>query len=252
MRKKRVFTLIELLVVVAIIAVLVAMLLPALKKARDAGKQVVCGNNIRQIMVGFLMYANESSDWFSVGDFWDYGGTNNHDFYLGTNKWGEEEGNLYGFMALVKPKRTYQSWPQDPIAFGTTFNPRALYCPSDTGYQYDNSFPKVTWVAGCSSYGYRGLTPWLVHPEWASWTHRFGYSSNYFGPNRNGDSPRPVVADRFCTSTPSHGSHYMVGSTDGSVVAVIDSDGEILQQGIAWNRNTVWNIFDIKTNHIQD
>ncbi len=250
--KQKSFTLIELLVVVAIIAVLVAVLLPAVQKAREAGKQAVCGSNIRQIMMGFLTYANESGDWFPLGDFWDYDGTNNHDFYLGTNRWGEEEGRYYGFMALFKAKRTYQSWPNDPIALGTSFNPKILYCPSDTGYNYDNDFPRTTWVTGYGSYGYRGLTPWLVHPEWASWTHRFGYLSNYYGPNRIGDSPRPLVADRFCGYRLAHGTIYMVGSTDGSVVGVIDADGVIFEQGGLWNRGRIWGILDAKTGHYEN
>ncbi len=53
----RAFTLIELLVVVSILALLLALLLPALSRARDAGRRVACVSNIRQIVAGCSMYA---------------------------------------------------------------------------------------------------------------------------------------------------------------------------------------------------
>ena len=60
------FTLIELLVVVAIIAVLVAILLPALKAARDQARKVYCANDLRQIVIGMHGYANDYNDFLPV------------------------------------------------------------------------------------------------------------------------------------------------------------------------------------------
>ena len=82
------FTLIELLVVIAIIGILAAMLMPALSKAREAARQVICLNNEKQQFLGFLTYMNDFRG-FLPG-------------YLDCVKPSKAD-NIWGFLSSSKP-----------------------------------------------------------------------------------------------------------------------------------------------------
>lgn len=72
---KKAFTLIELLVVISIIALLLAILVPSLSRAKELAQRVVCKNNIKQQCLGVTLYANENDSWVPTEDtgswLWD-------------------------------------------------------------------------------------------------------------------------------------------------------------------------------------
>jgi prepilin-type N-terminal cleavage/methylation domain-containing protein/prepilin-type processing-associated H-X9-DG protein len=75
MKKQYAFTLVELLVVLTIIAFLLAILIPALQKAREQGKEIVCRSNLKQWATMFVMYANANNNhfmpgWVTKGGLW--------------------------------------------------------------------------------------------------------------------------------------------------------------------------------------
>ena len=124
------FTLIELLVVVAIIAVLIGTLLPALSSARKSGRNIVCLNNQRQLYLALDLYAGDYDGLVPLGHSLGPGeGWKQYNYLLRTNPSSGQGrmrwiGLLYNHGACRTPEACYcPSETSDLLSFDTADNP---------------------------------------------------------------------------------------------------------------------------------
>ncbi len=179
---KKGFTLIELLVVIAIIALLVSILLPSLKVAKDMAKSSVCLSNVKGIGTATAMYAYEYDGVYSV-----YGVQQLNLLVAGLV--GDTQSNILDCPArpgVVPGDRMDKFW----VPYSDTVLGEYVYC----GYGYnapegwertaDNLFPVTTIdrfrhpsavVQWCDSEAYYMLLPTHVDPNLESWTEAGGY-----------------------------------------------------------------------------
>jgi prepilin-type N-terminal cleavage/methylation domain-containing protein len=140
------FTLIELLVVIAIIAILAAILLPALAAAKSRAQRIQCASNMRQLGMGFPMFASDHDDMLPPAG-WAAGSDTASTYQI---SWDSFINRYIGGNAS-----------DADLSVGVLFAggaPAILACPAD-------QFPKVNWVGGTSpwfalrSYSMVGVGP---------------------------------------------------------------------------------------------
>src|SRR5438552_656686 len=159
MQRRRAFTLVELLVVIGIIAVLIALLLPALGKAQRHARQVVCMSNERQLIQAVIMYAGDWKGVFPGGP-----GFINGVYYPRLAAWDTEAQNPYSCNAD-------EQWGPTFLAKYVTKSTKIAGCPGEpdvqttgtsfaskrTSYQYPMSlvykpeevqFPSMSGITG--------------------------------------------------------------------------------------------------------
>jgi prepilin-type N-terminal cleavage/methylation domain-containing protein len=147
-RRIRAFTLVELLVVIGIIALLIGILMPALKKAREASQKTVCLSNLRQLATAMQLYASENKDYIPIGYM------DQMQFSYVVN-WNNSNGTRVSQMGFL-------------VSAGVISDGKAFYCPSEQDPQLSYDTPGNVWPFGKNPPDPHLTTPGLGHT-------RFGF-----------------------------------------------------------------------------
>ncbi len=214
------FTLVELLVVIGIIAVLTALLLPALNAARERSRRVTCLSNLRQLAMSAIMYANNYKGHFplefrnqydgsgsgrnnSNGELWVYNASNSvmlpgnfrRDMFLAMDfpePTTVSAGTLYGYNVtppLVTPSQVWEC-PSNPVftalntSYGDAIQSSYMYLANGWGNNHPTTSPER-----CSSQG--------VYPVSQQWNERpVDTGTGALGGRNGARDPLPLFADR--------------------------------------------------------
>ena len=167
--KRQSFTLIELLVVIAIIAILAAMLLPALSKAREKARAISCTNNLKNIQLGNILYSNDYDDYLAPVQYAVSNGVEQKGPWLHSIQTAYDTYSWFSLNSLIpETPMTTNKWAEkDPLSVdpnGTGEDKSAwhkiLLCPSCP--TSERVCGNISYVASLGmSYSFRGAESYL-------------------------------------------------------------------------------------------
>lgn len=240
-RSRRAFTLVELLVTVVIIAILAALLLPALAAGKSRGRRIACISNLRQIGIAIQGYAQDNSGNIPYGPkappF-----TSPMDFYTST-------GAPTSLLSLGSGTPLGQ-----PVALGLLLNqylcdePKVVFCPgSDQPIDTDAQLAQVGVGQAQGSYYYRhGANTNLIDAYGVAPPPPQNILLDNLGLNRNGLPVRALVIDTQFLTAPGGATYGIYTSThhQQQFVDILYSDGHAISQ----NNNSGIYTFNFGTN----
>ncbi len=131
--QKKAFTLIELLIVIAVIALVMALLMPAMARARQQGRSVLCSSNLRQMSFAAAMYANENDEYFPMAIINEIAGA--------TRKMRAWDFTTVSGQSVVEPGLLWQGEMIEKIQQCPSFRGAANWANDPyTGYNYNSSY----------------------------------------------------------------------------------------------------------------
>lgn len=222
MKKVKSFTLIELLVVIAIIALLAAMLLPALGNAKGMGQKASCSSKLKQLGTCAHMYQNDNQDWIAPqrGKDGAY--------------WYKSKGLLSYAYKNFNPQTIYSDkaritklchCPGDPNQFGLRFDNSGRFGSEPFSYGYNERTGSITYPTN-ANYAFRRVraikypSAGFMFADINSDNNQNGNYNKYAGLGLPNGNIHVVWFDKpYSIMTPRHGNTVNACHFDGSVAS---------------------------------
>jgi prepilin-type N-terminal cleavage/methylation domain-containing protein len=189
----RAFTLIELLVVVAIIAILASLLLPALAGAKERARRATCKSNIRQFMLGAVMYADDNEERLPSG---------------ASNK-GAQDDHL-PVLSTATSNAIAQYSGSERMAHCPNF--RDFFINKQAARPFEER--EYGYVVGYNYHGGHTNTPWPALPN---------QSATWISPQRATESPELVLVSDMNDWSPGYMQTFAPHTAGGAALAADDS-----------------------------